>query len=267
MNYYQVLNIEPTATLDEIKKAYREMAKQHHPDRGGDPQKFQQISNAYEILSQPDTKKSYDIKHGMFKDNSDAWEDYFKQSFGGGFADAFNKTWDVNVKGANITVRVNIEISEVYTGTTKYIDLGQHKFNIKIPKGIKNGAKLRVSGKGRPHPINSSAANGDAIIIIQWILNPNLIVKGPDIWIDLDLHIWDMLLGCDKFISIPTYKLKVKVPKNSYPGKILKIDQMGMPIYNTDDYGNLMIKLHSKSVNLNQKQLDLVQKIKELSNE
>lgn len=265
MNYYQLLDVPVNATTDEIKKAYRKMAKKYHPDRGGDPQQFQKISNAYETLSQPDAKKSYDIKHGILRNNSDAWENYFKQSFGGGFADAFNKTWDVNARGANITTRVNIDMSDIYTGTTKYIDLGESKFNIKIPKGIKNGAKLRVRGKGKSHPYNSSAPRGDAIIIIQWILNPNLIIRGNDIWVDLDLHIWDILLGCDQLISTPIYDIKIKVPKNSYPGKILKIDQKGMPIYNTENYGNLMVKLHSKSVNLNEQQLDLVKQIKELA--
>ena len=123
-----------------------------------------------------------------------------------------------------------------------------------------------MRGKGRPHPVNSSAPNGDAIIIMQILLDPNLIVNGSDIWIDYTLPFYDMLLGGKFEIETPVNKVNFIVPQNSYDGKILRITGMGMPIYNNETYGNMMVKLRTASVQLNEDQLDLVKKIKDLQN-
>lgn len=265
MNYYQLLNVTTDASPEEIKKAYRNQAKVHHPDGGGDDNNFKQISEAYQTLSDPEKRKLYDIKIGVARDSMDAWQHYFQQAFGGGtgFSDAFDKTYDANAKGPDVRIRLNLTMEDVYWGTTKYVDTGENKFNVKIPKGIKNGAKLRIRGKGRQHPYNSSARRGDVILIMQWIINPELIVNGNDIWVDLAVPFYDMILGTTKPIKTPLFNTEIEVPANSHEGQVLAIANQGMPIYNTDRFGNLMVKLHSMPIQLDEDHLNLIKKIKE----
>lgn len=93
-----------------------------------------------------------------------------------------------------------------------------------------------------------------------------MIVTNGDIWIDYNLPFYDILLGGEFTINTKVNKVKIKVPKNSFDGKILRITGMGFPIYNTDQYGNLMVKLRASHTELNEKQLEHVQQIKDLSN-
>ena len=265
MNYYEIIDVPTGATLDEIKKAYRKQVKVHHPDAGGNDNTFKQLSTAYETLSNPEKRKLYDLKIGVGHSND--WQSYFNQAFnsGAGFSNAFDKTYGSEAKGPDVKIRFNLTMEEVYHGTKKYIDTGEGRFNIKIPKGIKNGAKLRIKNKGRSHPYNSSAPKGDVILIIQWLVDPELIVNGNDIWVDLSIPFFDMLLGTQVDLSTKVNKSRVEIPKNAYEGQLITIAGGGMPIYNTNMYGNLMIKLIAKPIKLNEEQIKLVKKIKEIA--
>lgn len=260
MNYYNLLNVGQNATADEIKKSYRTLVKKHHPDRGGDEVTFKQINEAYEVLSDFEKKSAYDAQINFKQSN--AWNLFYQN--GASFSEMFDDVYSQAAKGPDVTVRINITQVEVYNGSTRYIETDTESFNIKIPKGITDGAKLKVKGKGRPHPINSSAPKGDIIIIMQVLPDPNLIVNGNDIWIDYTLPFYDILLGGKFKIETLVNKANITIPKNSYDGKILRIIGMGMPIYNTDQYGNMMIKLRNSGIELTADQLELVKKIKDL---
>lgn len=262
MNCYEVLGVSKDASQSDIKKAYRDLVKVHHPDIGGSEEKFKQISEAYEILSDPQKRQDYDFKQSMGGGSN--FHEFFTR-FGGDFSSMFNHSFNHQARGLDVRVSINITLYEVYHGTTKYIDFGGDSFNIKIPAGVKNGARLRVSGKGDYHPVNSSAPRGDAIITIQYLPDPNIIINGDDIWVDVTLPVVDLLLGKKINIKNELYDISVTVPKNSYEGKVLRISGKGMPIYNTDQYGSLMIKLRTLPPNLNEEQLELVKKIKELN--
>lgn len=261
MDYYQLLNVNSSASPDEIKKAYRTLAKQHHPDRGGDEAYFKQITEAYENLSDSNKRSEYDFKRSG---GGNAFGDMFAR-FGGDFADMFNNTFGNSARGLDVRITVNLTIEDVYYGCVRQINTGFSDFNIKIPPGIRNGAKLKVRGKGQPHPVNSSASNGDAIIIAQHLPDPNIVVNDVDIWVDLTLPIWDLLLGGTFKVKTPLYEININVPKNSYDGKVLRITGKGMPIYNTPDYGNLMVKLRSNIPELNEEQISLIKQIKEIA--
>lgn len=262
MDCYQILGVNSSASQSDIKKAYRNLVKKHHPDTGGSEDTFKQISTAYETLSDPNKRRDYDLKQSM---GQGSFDQFFSQ-FNGNFSDMFNNAFNQHARGLDITIRLRLSLQEVYHGTTKYIDTGINQFNIKIPRGITEGAKLRVKGKGQPHPANSSAPNGDAIIIMHILPDPNLVVTEQDIWLDLNLPFYDMLLGCEAEVSTPVHTVNIKVPKNSTEGKVLRIIGKGMPIYNTNQYGNLMVKLRASNVTLSEKQLEYVKKIKELQN-
>lgn len=261
MDYYQLLNVQPSASADDIKKAYRNLAKQHHPDRGGDETLFKQITEAYEVLSDSQKRNEYDFQRSG---GGSAFNDMFAR-FGGDFADMFNNTFGNSARGLDVRVTVNLTVEDVYYGCVRDINTGTSRFNIKIPAGVRNGSKLKVRGKGQPHPVNSSAQNGDAIIIVQHLPDPNIVIADTDIWVDLTLPIWDLLIGGSFKIKTPLYELNINVPKNSYDGKVLRINGKGMPIYNTSDYGNLMVKLRSNVPDLNEEQISLIKQIKEIA--
>lgn len=261
MNYYETLNVSRDASQDEIKKSYRKLVKQHHPDKtGGDDTQFKKISEAYEVLSDPEKRRQHDRGNGYSQYNfDDAWQDIFnKYDFSGAFNHAFNS----NAKGEDVRVTINITIEESYEGTRRYIDVGTGGFNINIPKGIPNGTRLKIREKGQSHPINSSAPKGDIILTVNVLQDADLIVNGSDIFVDLYLDWVDLLLGGEFEVKTKVHAVKIKVPQGSHDSKILRVAGKGMPIYNQDGYGNLMVKLRTLPINLTEDQIELLKKIK-----
>jgi len=263
MNYYEVLGLKKEAAQSEIKKAYRNLVKKHHPDVGGSEDKFKKISEAYDTLNDSTKKKEYDIKNSI--GSNSGFYDMFR-NHNGGFSNMFDDVFNQKAKGNDITFRIKLTLEEVYSGTTRKINTGQNVFNVRIPKGIYEGAKLKLNGKGMPHPVNTGAPNGDAILIMNIMPDPEMIVTNGDIWLDYNMPFYDMLLGGDFTVTTKVNSVKIKVPKNSFDGKILRIVGMGFPIYNTNQYGNLMVKLRTSNITLNEKQLEHIKKIKELDN-
>jgi curved DNA-binding protein len=271
MNYYETLNVSKDATQDEIKKSYRRLVKEHHPDKtGGDDTRFKQISEAYEILGDPDKRKQHDFKNTGYTAfrrpdtrgyDANQWQDIFS-TFGGDFSDMFNQSFGGTARGSDVRVSLNITIEECYEGTRRYVDVGTGGFNINIPKGIPSGTKLKVSGKGANHPINSGAPAGDLIITINILPDSNLIVNGNDIFVDLNLSWIDMLLGGEFEVKTKVHTVKIKVPEGSHDSKILRVVGKGMPIYNQEGFGNLMVKLRTLPINLTTDQIELLKKIK-----
>ena len=269
MNYYETLNVSKDATPEEIKKSYRKLVKEHHPDKtGGDDTQFKQISEAYENLSDPVKKQQYDNKSrgfstfgNGFQDPTNAWQHAFN-GFGGDFADMFNQSFGGQAKGYDVNVSLSITLEESYEGSRKYIDVGTGGFNINIPKGIRTGTKLKVPGRGAPHPVNSSAPPGDIILTVNVLPDPELIVNGSDIYVDLNLSWIDILLGGEFEIRTKLNSIKIKVPQGSHESQLLRVVGQGMPIYNAEGFGNLMVKLRTLPITLTETEIELLKKIK-----
>jgi curved DNA-binding protein len=262
MNYYETLNVSRDATQDEIKKSYRTLVKEYHPDKtGGDDTHFKKISEAYEILGDPIKRRKHDGSNNSNSFNiNDAWNDIFTRY---DFTSAFDQSFGGDARGLDIRVSLNITIEESYEGTKRYIDVGTGGFNINIPKGIQNGTKLKIKEKGQRHPINSSARPGDIILTVNVTPDIDLIVNGSDIYVDLNLDWIDMLLGGDFEVKTKVHTVKIKVPQGSHDSKILRVVGKGMPIYNSYEYGNLMVKLRTLPINLSSSQIELLKKIKD----
>jgi len=271
MNYYETLNVSKNATPEEIKKSYRKLVKEHHPDKtGGDDTQFKKISEAYETLSDPVKKEQYDNPsrgHNLFnnfngyQDTSNPFANAFR-GFGGDFADMFNQSFGGEARGSDVRVMLNITLEESYDGSRKYIDVGTGGFNINIPRGILNGTKLKIPGRGASHPVNSSAPLGDIILIVNVLPDPELIVNGSDIYVDLNLSWIDILLGGEFEIRTKLKTIKIKVPQGSHESQLLRVVGQGMPIYNSEGFGNLMVKLRTLHITLTENEIELLKKIK-----
>ena len=271
MNYYETLNVSKNATPEEIKKSYRKLVKEHHPDKtGGDDTQFKKISEAYETLSDSVKKEQYDNPsrghnpfnnfHG-YQDTSNPFAHAFR-GFDGDFADMFNQSFGGEARGSDVRVMLNITLEESYDGSRKYIDVGTGGFNINIPRGILNGTKLKVPGRGANHPVNSSAPPGDIILIVNVLPDPELIVNGSDIYVDLNLSWIDILLGGEFEIRTKLKSIKIKVPQGSHESQLLRVVGQGMPIYNSEGFGNLMVKLRTLPITLTETEIELLKKIK-----
>jgi len=266
MNYYDTLKVSPKATQDEIKKSYRKLAKEHHPDiNNGDDSNFKKIVEAYEVLGDTKSREMYDLKNRHTDPAQERFNRASRSAFNNSdsFSDIFNNSFSGEAKGPDIRVSLNITFDEVYEGTRRYINLGESGFNLTIPKGILNGTKLKIKERGANHPINTSAKKGDVIVTVNVLYDPEIIVNGSDIYVDLFLDWFDLLLGGEFEIKTKIHSVKIKVPQGSHDSKILRVVGKGMPIYNTDGYGNLMVKLRTNPINLSDNQIKSLKNIKE----
>tara|TARA_R110000772_G_scaffold59349_4_gene134428 strand:- start:2053 stop:2865 length:813 start_codon:yes stop_codon:yes gene_type:complete len=264
MSYYDVLGVSDQAPAAEIKKAYRELSKQHHPDMsGGDESRFKEISEAYEHLSNDVKRAQYDASR--MNPFSNMGGNGF--AFDGNFADMFNQHFGGDprkAKGHNHTIIANIPFVDGYNGASRQFNVNGETIKINIPKGVQNGANLRVAGKGQINPYNPSAGPGDLIIQIQIQQDANFILRGNDICIDYGVHWLDLILGTKIDVTLPDgHIIKVPVPVNSFHHKSLRIKDTGYPIYNTSSRGSLIIRLNSFYNELNDEQLEAVNKLKD----
>jgi|TARA_B110000908_G_C10189326_1_gene419675 curved DNA-binding protein len=260
-SYYSILEIDENATQDAIKKAYRKLAKQHHPDtESGNADKFKEVSEAYEHLGDELKRKKYDTAKSMSGGMDNSFFEQFRNSKD--FSSMFDGAFGSSSKGPDIRVSIQLTIDDVYNGTERLIDTGQSRFNLKIPKGIGNGNKLKLKGRGGKHRMNSSAPNGDIIVTCHVLHSLELIINGSDIWVDVYLPFYDLMIGTEVTITNKFYSIKVNIPQGSFNGKVLRIGGKGMPIYNKEGYGNLMVKLTSSKPDLNEDQIRLLEQIK-----
>lgn len=261
MDPYNILGVDKTSSQEDIKKAYRRLAKEHHPDRnGGSDERFKQIAEAYEKIGDESSRKRYD---GTFNfqnfsgfDGNINMSDIFDQMFG----NAFNSQH--SGKGTDLRLDLHLSFDEAYHGTSKQFAVNGQDIKIDFQPGLKTGMKLRVAGKGQPHQYNSTLPNGDLIIHIHVMHRPEWILQNDDIWIELDIPWHDIFLGTKFSVNTPEGTIYINIPKNSYPGKTLRIKDRGYPIYGTNSKGALLCKLNAQYFELNDEQLEYIEKVK-----
>lgn len=265
MSHYDTLGVEKTATQEEIKKAYRKLSKQYHPDMSdGDEAKFKQIAEAYDVLGDTQKRQQYDMVGG----NSDFFNqfgfgdrvnmsDIFDQMFGGGF------NQNAQQRGQDVRVEMRISFDEAYRGVSKRFSINGHDISMNFKPGLKTGQKFRVSGKGQPHPFNSNLPNGDLIVGIEVQPNANFILQDNDIWVESSLPWYKIMLGCKIQVNTPEGLISINVPKGTVPGKTLRIKEKGFPIYNTDKKGSLLCRLNATYPELNQESYEYIEKVKQ----
>lgn len=278
MDYYTTLGLNRNASQEEIKKAYRKMAMQHHPDRGGDEKKFKQISEAYEILSDPQKKQMVDMgvdpknQHGggggfnqsgpfEFHFGTNNFEDIFGGFGFGGFHQRHvhrNKT---------ISLMVDLTLEDILNGKNLDAEVsipgGRKKIiNIAIPQGIEEGQQIRYQGMGDNSIPNIPA--GDLIVNVRILPHSTFRREGDNLVIDKYITVWDALLGTKIDISTLDKKsLEITVPAGSQPETVLSCRNEGLPNMRSKLRGNLLIKVKVKIPKItNKKHIDFIEQIK-----
>lgn len=234
MNYYDVLGVPTDASEDAIKKAFRKLASQHHPDKGGDTTKFQQIQEAYETLSDGNKRQDYDHPPrqgftGNFHDHQTFGDDVFAQMFGaGGRSYGFRQQ---QMNNPDSMAQIHITLSECYNGTVKVVQLSQSdSFSFNIPAGTLPGSRMRVAGKS-PNIINPNAPPGDLIMNIHVQMEESYDLDGPNLIHYAQIDAISAMTGCDLPVRhINGNTVKLKVPPGTQHGSKLRIRSMGLPI-------------------------------------
>lgn len=280
-DYYKTLGVSRTASQDEIKKAFRKLARQHHPDAGGDEAKFKQVNEAYEVLSDEKKRQMYD-QYGTASPNEIPWgggqgfnyEDIFGSGGVGGTGaaagfdwselfnnirggdGAFGSNWDFNVnkakRGQDATVTLEITFDEAFNGATKRVTLrvpGREEpetIDVKVPQGARDGGRLRYKGKGRPGV--NGGENGDLLITTRIAEHPYYSRDKADVIVNLPISVAEAALGSQITVPAPDgSKVKVRVPAGSQDGDVLTIKGKGardIKAASADARGNLRMVLH-----------------------
>lgn len=240
MEHYQTLGVAKTATPDEIKKAYRKLASQHHPDKGGDTAMFQKIQIAYDTLSDTEKRQQYD--NPMTQGNPFGGFPGGGFNFNGDINDLFGQMFQQhNRRNPNIPhtfrTQISITLEQAYHGDTQNLKLqtphGNHAINIQIPRGVTHGAQMRYEN-----------VIPQAMLMVEFQIQNHLKFerKGNDLHCNCMVSVLDLIVGTEiEFNTISGKTLLVKIPAKTQPHMHLKIAGEGMPINSTMVYGDQII--------------------------
>jgi curved DNA-binding protein len=269
-NYYDILGVNEQSTSAEITKAFKDLAKKHHPDRGGTQEKFQEINEAHDTLKSSQKRHDYDsmrkfgggtggAQHPFF--NEDIFGDIFS-GFGQGGDMDFNGRFNFtgrngderifrNVKQGNrsVNVRMAISIKEAMTSDEKTISYklpsGREEFaTVKIPAGVQHGVTFKYAGMGDDSIKN--VPRGDLMVQMSVLDSDGYTRKGNDLYTDKTIDCFQAVRG--HRIQLKTLEdsvITVNVPSGTQPGTLLMVRGKGMPVHKTIGIrGNLYVKIH-----------------------
>jgi curved DNA-binding protein len=270
-DYYKVLGVERKASADDIRKAYRKLAMQHHPDKNpGDKKaedKFKEINEAYQVLSDDQKRARYDQLGSAYSDFRTSggrpgdfqWDDWFQQNaqqqrgsgstqdpFGGagGFSDFFSAIFGEAVRSSarnqsaqqGYQQQVDITFQEAYEGGTRQLQTDGRKLQVRIPAGVKTGSKVRVAGAG-PEGL-------DLYLIVNVTDEDRFERDGQDLYTTSTLSVFTLILGGDTDVETPTGKVKLSIPAGTQVDQVFRLAGRGMPhLKNPNTKGDLFVKL------------------------
>ncbi len=257
-NYYKILGVSASSDEDEIKKAFRNLAKKWHPDKNqGDKvaeENFKEISEAYDVLSDALKRKKFDDfvkaaqqrKKYSYSNTSTYSEPEYETEFSDFFKQFFkNKSKKKKrsyFKGDDIRGKITIDLKEAYFGSVRIINTSEGKIRIKIKPGIASDKIIKIPGKGKKSKYGGE--NGDLYIRIVVKNIHNFVRKGNDLFQKAEIDIYTALLGGE--ISLKTLKgdVKIVIPENYNYKRKLRLKDYGMPVYNKPEkFGDLYLDL------------------------
>jgi curved DNA-binding protein len=262
-DYYKILGVERTATADEIKKAYRKLARTYHPDVSKEANaeaRFKEIGEAYEVLQDTEKRAAYDQLGNRWREGQEFtpppdWGAGFeftqgRASRGGApdFSDFFSSLFgnfarqadESRIRGEDHHAKIVIPLEDAFQGATRTITLRapqldaqgrvalrEHTLNVRIPKGIRDGQLIRLAGQGAPGA--GGAPRGDLYLEVHFAPHAVYRVEGHDLSLTLPLAPWEAALGATVKAPTPTGVVEVKIPAGSQSGRKLRIKGRGIP--------------------------------------
>jgi curved DNA-binding protein len=267
-DYYKIMGVPRDASQDDVKKAYRRLARQYHPDVSDKPdaeQRFKDLGEAYAVLKDPEKRAAYDQLGSNWKagqefkpppdwdagfefsgpgfsaGGAEAFSDFFESLFGGRMDRGFGGTRArFDARGEDHHAKVVISLEDAYRGATRTLtlrspelDSGGHvatrerQLNVRIPKGVHKGQRIRLAGQGAPGVGKGQA--GDLYLDIDFEPHPLYKVDGRDVYLDLPLTPWEAALGATIAIPTPDGKVDLTIPAGTSSGRKLRLRKRGIP--------------------------------------
>lgn len=292
IDYYKVLGVTKKATENDIKKAYRKMARKYHPDLNPDDKeaekKFKEINEANEVLSNPENRKKYD-KYGKDWKHAEEYEkaqqqqrqyqrsgrqggsaqyseqdfsDFFSSMFGGGSAGGRGR--NVQFRGQDYNAELQLELGDVYRTHKRTLTVNGKNIRLTIPAGVKNGQVIKIKGYGG-EGVNGGP-KGDLHIKFS-ILNHSKFKRDKDnLYTTIDLDLYKALLGGEVVIDTFDGKVKLKVKPETKNLTKVKLKGKGFPVYKKEgQFGDLFITYHIKlPTNLSPREKELFEELAKL---
>ena len=306
-DYYKILGVEKSATKDEISKAFRKLAVKYHPDKNPNnkaaEEKFKEITEAHEVLSDPEKRKKYDAlgsNWNQYQSSGGGFEDFFSQYgskrrggttyeysgdfgdlFGGssGFSDFFENLFGHrdsrgsehfgshggNQKGQDYEATLYVSLEEAYNGTSREVLINGKKLRIKINSGTRDGEKLRLKEQGGAS--RSGDGRGDLYLTIRIEKHPFYEIDGDDLYYDLIIDLYTAVLGGKKRIKLINGKtISLDIPKGADNDSIFRIGKFGLKKSGQgEERGNLFVRIKVDiPKNLSRKELALFEELAKL---
>jgi curved DNA-binding protein len=273
-DYYKILGVERNASEDDIRKAYRKLAMQYHPDRNPNDkqaeERFKEINEAYQVLSDSQKRAHYDRLGSDYTNwqrrggqGDFNWGDYvsgypggtrvnvedFEELFGGagGFSDFFRTIFGRSAEGMGTNTRarqqprgyqqeLEISLDEAYQGTTRVLQTDGKQKQVRIPPGVRTGSKVRVPGVG---------PNGlDLYLIVDVKDDPRFERRGNDLHTTATVDVFTAILGGEAEVETLSGKVKLNIPAGTQPEQVFRLGGRGMPsVKNANEKGDLYVRL------------------------
>lgn len=288
IDYYNVLGVNKSASQDDIKKAYRKLARQYHPDLNPNDntahKKFQQINEAHEVLSDPEKRKKYD-QYGKDWQHAEQFEQARKsQQYSSGPSQGFDQGFDTDdfsefftsmfgggsrrsqarFRGRDFNGEIELTLREAATTHQRTFTVNGKNIRITIPAGIADGQTIKLKGHGDPG-VNGGPP-GDLYITFHIAGDPVFKRLGDDLLVTLDLDLYTALLGGEKMIETLNGKVKLKIPAETQNGTKTRLKGKGFPVYKKEAaFGDMIITWNIKlPTKLTEKQKELFRELSKL---
>lgn len=270
---YETLGVSQNASADEIKKAYRKLARQYHPDinkEAGAEEKFKEINAAYEILSDEKKRAQYD-RYGDSMFGGQSFHDFSRNAggadindilnniFGGGFG-GFGRGFSSNnnfrsgfggfggfEEDLDLQASVKIPFEKGILGGEHTININNEQVKIKIPHGIKDGEKLRIRGKGK----SFQGQKGDLILKVELEKSDEYEREDDDLYKKVEISLKTALFGDKISVHTPRKEVKITIPPNSKNNQKIRLKGYGVQNRKTDLYGDMYLILNVKIPDIN----------------
>ena len=233
MNPYSTLGVSKGATAETIKRAYKDQAKKHHPDRGGDANKFAEISNAYDILKDPNKRAYYDQTG-----STDPQTVFTQQRQGFGFEDIFANIFRQQ-RQAESRINIHISLKDSIAGGKRVIGVqtqqGQSSIEIDIPRGIVHGESIRYP----------KAAPGNVDLVVNFLIkaDPKWQRNGLDMHTEREVDFWTLIIGGDiTVVDVMGKRYDVRIPPRTNPGTVVRLGSAGV-FRDRHNPGDIFVKL------------------------
>ncbi|RDI94719.1 molecular chaperone DnaJ [Meiothermus sp. QL-1] len=245
-DYYKILGVSKNATEEEIKRAFKRLARKYHPDVNKEPgaeERFKEINEAYTVLSDPEKRRIYDTYgervgsgqwyspppgQGSFVGNVGDFSDFFQQLFGwggrspaGGFVDLEDLFGAVPRRGASLEAELPLSLEEAYRGGEKTVAIGRERLTVRIPPGVREGQKIRLAGKGQ--------VGGDLYLVVRLQPQPDMRLEGDDLYTVVEVPAPIAVVGGKVRVGTLDGPVELTIPKRTQTGRKLRLAGKGWP--------------------------------------